>query len=77
MFGTRDVRVLHKRGVGKDRKHLKLMLKREGRMFDAIAFRKGHLEEALPPIIDIAFCIECNVYMGYESIQLNIQEIRW
>ena len=53
------------------------MLKREGRMFDAIAFRKGELEDQLPHVIDIAFYIERNVYMGYENIQLNVQEICW
>jgi len=77
LFGTKNVQVLEKRVVGKDRKHLKLMLKREGRMFDAIAFRKGELVGTLPPRIDIAFFIERHVYMGYESIQLNIQEIQW
>jgi single-stranded-DNA-specific exonuclease len=77
LFGVRDVQVLNKRSVGRDQSHLKLMLKREGRIFDAIAFRKGYLTQILPTMIDIAFYIERNVYMGYESIQLNIQEIRW
>jgi single-stranded-DNA-specific exonuclease len=77
LFGARDVQVLNKRGVGRDQNHLKLMLKSEGRIFDSIAFRKGYLTQDLPSIIDIAFYIERNVYMGYESIQLNIQEIRW
>jgi single-stranded-DNA-specific exonuclease len=77
LFGARDVQVLNKRSVGRDQNHLKLMLKREGRIFDAIAFRKGYLTQDLPSMIDIAFYIERNVYMGYESIQLNIQEIRW
>ena len=77
LFGTRNVQVLNKRGVGRDQNHLKLMLKSEGRIFDAIAFRKGYLTQDLPSMIDIAFYVERNVYMGYESIQLNIQEIRW
>jgi single-stranded-DNA-specific exonuclease len=77
MFGARSVQVLNKRGVGRNQNHLKLMLKEEGRMYDAIAFRKGHLLEKIPDTIDIAFYIERNVYMGYESIQLNIQEIHW
>lgn len=77
LIGARDVQVVSKRCVGRDKSHLKLMLKREGRMFDAIAFRKGELEEQLPQVIDIAFYIERNVYMGYENIQLNVQEICW
>jgi single-stranded-DNA-specific exonuclease len=77
LFGARGVQVLNKRGVGREQKHLKLTLKSEGRIFDAIAFRKGHLVEELPPMIDAAFYIERNIYMGYESIQMNIQEINW
>jgi len=77
MFGTRNVQIINKRGVGRNQNHLKLMLKSEGRMFDVIAFRKGNITNSIPPVINIAFYIERNIYMGYESIQLNIQEISW
>jgi single-stranded-DNA-specific exonuclease len=77
LLGARDVQVVSKRTVGRNKNHLKMMLKREGRIFDAIAFRKGDLETKIPRLINIAFYIERNVYMGYENIQLNTQEISW
>jgi single-stranded-DNA-specific exonuclease len=77
LLGARDVEVVSKRTVGRNKNHLKMMLKREGRIFDAIAFRKGEDEARIPDLINIAFYIERNVYMGYENIQLNIQEIGW
>jgi single-stranded-DNA-specific exonuclease len=77
MIGSKNIQVVSKRCVGKDKSHLKLMLKGNGKLFDAIAFRKGDLFDDLPEHIDLAYRIERNVYMGYESIQLNVQEIRW
>jgi single-stranded-DNA-specific exonuclease len=77
LFGSKNIQVISKRSVGRHKNHLKLMLKGNGRLFDAIAFRKGPLLEDLPGTIDLAFHIERNLYMGYENIQLNVQEIRW
>jgi len=77
LIGSKNIQVISKRCVGKGGSHLKLMLKGEGRLFDAIAFRKGILVDDLPEYVDLVFRIERNVYMGYENIQLNVQEIRW
>lgn len=77
ILGARDVQVVSARVVGGDSKHLKLTLQKDGRIFDGIAFRLGHLINSLPEKIDAAFRFERNVYMGVESMQLNIQEIDW
>jgi single-stranded-DNA-specific exonuclease len=77
MLGAKGVQVLSSRGVGVNRNHLKLMVKKDGRMFDAIAFRKGHLVDQLPSTINVAFHIERNEYMGYVKNQLNVQDIQW
>jgi single-stranded-DNA-specific exonuclease len=77
MLGVKGVQVISSKVVGNNQKHLKLMLKKDGRLFDAIAFRMGHLLEQLPGSIDVAFHIERNVYMGYEKLQLNVQDIQW
>jgi single-stranded-DNA-specific exonuclease len=76
VFAAQDARVLQSRTVGGEGSHLKLTLSQGRRSFDAIAFRRGNLADRLPPRVDVAFTLERNVYLGYESVQLNIQDIR-
>ena len=63
--------------VGADRSHLKMTLRKESKSFDAIAFRMGDIIERLPEKIDIAYRLERNSYLGYESLQLNIVDIQF
>lgn len=76
VFASREVTVVQRRAVGSDGSHLKLTLREGGRIFDAIAFRQGHLAEALPTRVDVAYQLERNLYMGVETPQLNVQDIR-
>ncbi len=76
IFATEDVSIVNKRPVGSDRRHLKLTVRDEQRMFEAIAFRQGHLYETLPQRVDLAFHFERNDYRGVSSLQLNILDIR-
>lgn len=76
VFCTSAVKVLAKRRVGQGGAHLKLTLEHGGRPFDAIAFRKGDLAQNLPESVDVAFHIERNSYLGYETLQLRIVDIR-
>jgi single-stranded-DNA-specific exonuclease len=76
MLVTRNVRVLKKRTVGSDGSHLKLTLEQAGRPFDAIAFRMGERISALTPVIDVAFRLERNHYLGYVTLQLNVADFR-
>ncbi len=76
LFGSRQLIVTSYRAVGKDLQHLKLTLRQGDHFFDAIAFRQGPLVDKMPTLIDAAFNFERNIYMGYESLQLNVQEIR-
>jgi single-stranded-DNA-specific exonuclease len=76
VFCAEGVSVLAKRTVGHDAAHLKMTLERDGRPFDAIAFRMGDLAQGLPEIVDIAFHIERNNYLGYETLQLRVVDIR-
>jgi len=68
--------VRSKRTVGADGKHLKLMLQQGGRPFDAIAFRMGERAGGLPGRIDVVYHLERNYYLGYETLQLNVQDMR-
>jgi len=74
---TKNVAVMRKRTVGAEGGHLKLTLRKDGRSFDAIAFRKGNLAPELPEHVDIAFNFERNEYMGIRSMQLNVLDIEW
>lgn len=73
---TPEVEVMSKRTVGAGGKHLKLMLKQGGRPFDAIAFRMGDRTGGLPGRIDVVYHLERNHYLGYETLQLNVQDLR-
>ncbi len=76
VFVARGVRVQSSRVVGADGQHLKLTVS-DGRLtFDAIGFRLGHLQAALPPRLDLLFTFEMNEYNGRASLQLNLKDIK-
>ena len=77
IFSTAQVQVREKRLVGADKSHLKLTLRKSSISFDAIAFRMGDDIDRLPEFIDIAYRLERNSYLGYESLQLNVVDIRF
>ncbi|TFH36662.1 MAG: single-stranded-DNA-specific exonuclease RecJ [Anaerolineales bacterium] len=76
VFCASNVKVLAKRRVGKEGPHLKLMLEGAGRPLEAIAFRKGDLADSLPERVDVAFHVERNNYLGFETLQLRVVDIR-
>jgi single-stranded-DNA-specific exonuclease len=76
IFLCQGIRVLEKRRVGSAGKHLKLTLENERRIFDAIAFRRGAQMDELPDLVDAVFHFERNLYMGVETSQLHILDIR-
>ncbi|TET80558.1 MAG: single-stranded-DNA-specific exonuclease RecJ [Anaerolineales bacterium] len=76
VFAVQDVEVVSKRSVGAEGRHLKLTMRDERKVFDAIAFRQGHLYKNLPQRVDLAFRLERNDYMGISSLQLNVLDVR-
>ena len=77
IFSTEQVQVRDSRLVGADKSHLKMTLRKSSISFDAIAFRMGDIFERLPEFVDIAYRLERNSYLGYESLQLNIIDIQF
>lgn len=77
IFCTEQVQVRDSRLVGADKSHLKMTLRKSSISFDAIAFRMGDIIERLPEFIDIAYRLERNSYLGYESLQLNIVDVQF
>lgn len=76
-FCSKNVEVLEVRGVGKDGKHLKLKLKQDEYILDAIFFGGG---ESYPDLkigekIDTAYNVEENVWNSHTSLQLKIRDI--
>lgn len=76
LFVTRHVRVLRSKRVGSEQQHLRLTLSGDAVVFDAIAFRLGFWDGQLPDRIDILYSFERNHYMGRDSLQLNIRDLK-
>jgi single-stranded-DNA-specific exonuclease len=76
-FISKNVEVVGVRTVGREAKHLKFKLKKDGQIFDSIFFGGGenYSKLSLGSKIDIAFQIEENLWNGNRSIQLMIRDI--
>ena len=76
VFASRNVGVRQARTVGREGSHLKLTLQAGRNAFDAIAFRQGHWADAMPDRVDVAYRFEINEYMGRNTLQLNVKDIK-
>ncbi|MCS6883239.1 MAG: single-stranded-DNA-specific exonuclease RecJ [Oscillochloridaceae bacterium] len=72
------VQVVDARPRGGDGQHLHLLLRRDGLTCEGIAFRLGHLAEAVRrhPLIDVAYHLEANQWNGEARLRLNIKDFR-
>lgn len=77
-FVSRTVSVLNSRVVGSDRRHLKLTVEQNDKVFDAIAFGFGDYYAKLSPgiPIDLVYRLEENLWNGKRSLQLKIKDIK-
>lgn len=77
LFATRGINVLNSRTVGKGREHLKLTLEKDGKIFDAIAFRFGKFSSKLSKdaSVDVAYFLEENIWNGVKSLQLRVKDL--
>ena len=76
VFVSRNLMVKSHRSVGADSKHLKLAVS-DGRVtYDAIAFRMGAWANELPARVDLLYSFERNSYNGFESLQLNVKDLK-
>jgi single-stranded-DNA-specific exonuclease len=76
VFVSRNVEVRQARTVGRENKHLKLILRAGSNTYDGIAFRQGYWAEDMPEQIDIAYRFEVNEFRGRSTLQLNIKDIK-
>ncbi len=76
LFVSRRLKVARYRLVGTESKHLRMTVT-DGRLsYDAIAFRQAAWAEHMPPLVDLIYSYEKNSYMGRESLQLNVKDIK-
>jgi single-stranded-DNA-specific exonuclease len=66
-----DFKVINQRIVGQ--KHLKLLLEKDQKRFDAIYF---NCVENLPENINAVYALEANEYKGLQSLQLQIKHVQ-
>jgi single-stranded-DNA-specific exonuclease len=76
-FLTRNLRLKHKKTVGQDEQHLRLVLHDGRQDWQAIAFRQGYWLDklALSQEIDIVYNLEINEWNGERQMQLNIKDL--
>ncbi len=77
---SKRVRVVSAVARGAEGQHLKMRLDDGGGgpIYEAIAFRLGHLARFFqtPRLIDIAYNLEANEWNGQRTLQLNIKDLR-
>lgn len=77
VFATEKVEIVEVRKIGKEKNHLKLKVKSDKKVLDAVAFKwADKIEIESGDIVDIAYTIDENVWNGKISIQLKIRDIR-
>ena len=77
IFITKKAEVCNARTIGRDSKHLKLKLKKDEYIFDAIYFDGGEMYSKLTigSKIDLVYGVDENIWNGYKNIQLIIKDI--
>jgi single-stranded-DNA-specific exonuclease len=76
VFVTRRAEILERSPVGSEQQHLKLRLRNNDGVVEAIAFRWGDYIDLLPDVIDVAYNLEINEWNSRRSVQLNVRDIR-
>ena len=78
-FCARRVEVVDAKTVGREAKHLKLKLKQNEQIFDAIFFGGGEMYSKLTPgsKVDVVYQPEDNSWNGRKNLQLKIKDINY
>ena len=76
-FVLRNVMVKETRTMGREKRHLKLVLEQDGQQLETVAFGKGALAEYLPAgtLIDVMGELSINEWNGMRKPQLMLQDI--
>lgn len=78
LLACREATVLSCREIGRNKEHLKLLLKENGAVMDGVAFNlaSGLEEIAAASEVDVVFLPSINTWKGRQSLQLEVKDIR-
>lgn len=77
LFITKNVEIAEVRKIGKDLRHLKLKLRKNNKMCDAVAFKFADKIDLLQKdVVDIVYAVDENEWRGKRTIQLLVKDIR-
>jgi single-stranded-DNA-specific exonuclease len=78
VFSVMGLRIANIAQMGIDNKHIRLRLTSQNKYINAVGFNMGSYFDYFKPddIVDIAFIMEVNSYMGNEQVQLQLKDIR-
>lgn len=79
LFTVNNATILEAKGVGSEKKHLKLKVEQQGHEIGGIAFGLGHLADELKQEdirIHLACSLGINEFAGRQSLQLEVKDIK-
>jgi single-stranded-DNA-specific exonuclease len=76
IFTTENLKAIKPKRIGKNSDHLKMTVTDGIHSIDAICFGMGHLFSNLPPVIDLAYKLTVNDYLGPEVLQLQVIDLK-
>ena len=78
VFAVYGAQIVSVSGVGAERKHIRMEIKKDSARVNCIGFGMGEFVNSLTPgmQVDIAFKIDINNYMGKETLQLVLTDIK-
>jgi len=76
LFLSRGVQLREARAVGREGRHLRLVLTDGRAVWNGIGFRMGGQADRLGDRVDVVYTIEVNEWNGERRLQLNVQDLR-
>ena len=71
-FVSRQVELIDRRQIGSEGEHLKLKLKQNDIVWDAVGFRLGNFIREITPRLDIAYNLDMDRWNGVERLRLKL-----
>ncbi|MTI70959.1 MAG: single-stranded-DNA-specific exonuclease RecJ [Firmicutes bacterium] len=78
VFLVRDTKITEIRPVGKENKHLKLKINKNGQTIDCIGFNLGHASNIIDKnkSVDIIGSLDINEFMGKKNLQIVVKDFK-
>ena len=72
VFVSRNVDVIERSQIGNEGAHLRLKLRQDSTVWDAVGWGMGNAVRSIKPHLDIAYSVEINRWNGKENLRLNL-----